>query len=52
LPPGSRAELTVLERDHHIAEWIRLTEEREKSLAQVEPMKSGIRAQMGPKIFD
>lgn len=33
-----RAELTVLEHDEHVAEWIRLTSE--KSLAQVAPVKS------------
>lgn len=34
-----RSELTALERDEHVAEWIRLTEESDK-LAQVAPVSS------------
>src|SRR5262249_52007282 len=34
-----RAELTDLEEKEHIAEWIRLSEERERIKAQVAPMK-------------
>ena len=34
-----RAELTVAERSEHIAEWIRLTEEREQAKAQLAPLE-------------
>jgi ParB-like chromosome segregation protein Spo0J len=37
-----RAELTALERSEHIAEWIRLTEEREIQPAQVAPLEKSI----------
>ena len=35
-----RADLTALEHDEHIAEWIRLAEEKAQSLAQTAPVKS------------
>lgn len=41
-----RAELTALERDQHIAEWVRLTTEREK-LLQVEAVSKGGRGKEG-----
>jgi hypothetical protein len=36
-----RSELTALERDRHVAEWIRLTEESDRISAQPEPKKNG-----------
>ena len=41
-----RAELTVAERSEHIAEWIRLVEERDRVSAQVEP-KLSVRGRAG-----
>jgi ParB-like chromosome segregation protein Spo0J len=41
-----RAELTVTERSEHIAEWIKLTEERDRVSAQVEP-KLSVRGRAG-----
>ena len=42
-----RAELTVMERSEQIAEWVRLTKDRQIKLAQVAPVSKGGRGNKG-----